>query len=848
MKRLLYLFPLLLIAISTVNAQELIPLTENPAIQRYLFELEQQLPKAWRNRSLVTEKNNCQVENPNETYVTIGKSVAIKIEIDTSGLGEGAAIYSCTNCQNAEFGTASVANDTLFYTASAIIEAGKDNITVELCKGNNCRSRTYRIVARRPNRVHFQTPIMLSPEGIANVIANASLLPGRKAICNSFVDCKDNYQGRNQEVFFTTSEPNGRVTYKASRYAGIDSVCVVMCDTFAVCDTFKFAFQIRSDTLNLPFMDDFSYPGPYPAASHWLDRDAFVNYDMAINPPSLGVVTFDGLDAKGTSYGGGYGEADWLTSKYLNFSGAGSNVVLTYWLQRRGFGDKPEPQDSMILEFKDRNGKWIRMQGYGGIPVSQPNTVEEPFRFYAQPIPNEFKYNGFQFRFKNYSERTGILDVWHLDYVRVDDNFVDSIFADIAFTRLPNFILEKYTSMPWWHFEGNEANELRDSIKVGLWNHGNQPQPTNASRARLREVQTNVELFDPIPTLFNGLQANIPNGVPLNRSYSLIQDMTGFPSVWADYLQIMSGPVFDNLDRQEFLLEYSLINTSQVNTPGYEAVGRNDAVRRYTYFDNYFSYDDGTAEAGLIAQENVSIAVEYTANVPDSLRAIQFHFPRTTIDVSDQSFNLQVWVGELDNTPEYEQILLRPLYTDIFFDTLQGFTTYVLVDENNQLQPLYLPAGKFYIGWQQITPCDGTKCIPVGYDRNTPEGLQYLFFNRNQTWSPFPQGFAAGAAMLRPVVGSVTPPPTTSTDEKFQPDKNFNIFPNPARSVLNIQPLEGYYEDFHFQAFSATGQLLAQGILSSQLDVSNFPAGLYFLKIIERQSNRIWNEKFIIAK
>ena len=40
-----------------------------------------------------------------------------------------------------------------------------------------------------------------------------------------------------------------------------------MCDSFTVCDTFHYAFNIRHDTLNYPetnFLDDFSYDDTTP--------------------------------------------------------------------------------------------------------------------------------------------------------------------------------------------------------------------------------------------------------------------------------------------------------------------------------------------------------------------------------------------------------------------------------------------------------------------------------------------------------------------------------------------------------------------------------------------------------
>ncbi len=844
MKKLFYLFVLLLSSYQIGQAQvELVPITENTVIQRYLGE-----QKAVGKQHTTIEKNACgNLEQPGVTYVQAARTVGIKIGIDTAGLGTGT--FGCQNCQFTEFGYAEVLNDTLYYTARAEVEAGLDQIRVEFCTSpNDCRTLTYSIVARRSGRTYPPASIntIQSKQGDTLSIG-ASVLPGRKAVCGSILNCNTTYDGNGLQAitFFQDDPTNGRFVYQASRFPGLDTVCIALCDSFAVCDTFQFAIQVAVDTLQLPFMDDFSYFGPYPDDSHWLDQDVFINNDMADTPPSWGVATFDGLNSKGTAYGGGYGEADNLTSTYINLGNVSEDVYLTYWLQRRGFGDRPEIQDSFILEFKDRSGKWQTINKLPGAPANESSSAESPFRFYSIPVPSAFKYNTFQFRFRNLSERTGILDVWHLDYVRLDRNAKDSIFNDIAFTRFPNFILKKYSAMPWRQFMGNEEKELGEKIKVNIWNHFDEAQPANASTAYLWETRTGKPIF--IKTLFNNLEPNIPNGFPIMRTYNLMGDTTGFTNIWANYIQAMKNPDFENFKQLAFKLEYTFNNTSQNFGEGYrKSVENNDNVSRFTTFDNYFSYDDGTAEAGLIAQQGVEVALQYELNKPDTLRAIQFHFPRTTVDIANQRFTIKVWVDSLNTTPKYQAFSQRAYYADIFFDTLQGFTTYPLVDASGKFTPIALKAGKFYIGWEQETACDGTRCIPVGFDRNS-DAMQYAFRKVGSKWESFPANFPKGAIMIRPVVGDETPL-ATSTDDMQKPSQNFVLYPNPARDLLNIIPTQGWYEDFQYLLFNSAGQRLKAGALQPQLQVGDLPPGIYFMKIADRHTNQIWNERFIIVK
>src|SRR5687767_6429149 len=57
-------------------------------------------------------------------------------------------------------------------------------------------------------------------------------------------------------------------------------------------------------TLQLPFIDDFSYSTKqiYPAQGRWTDEMVFINSGMGRNPQSIGVATFDGLNKNGYPY------------------------------------------------------------------------------------------------------------------------------------------------------------------------------------------------------------------------------------------------------------------------------------------------------------------------------------------------------------------------------------------------------------------------------------------------------------------------------------------------------------------------------------------------------------------
>jgi hypothetical protein len=219
-------------------------------------------------------------------------------------------------------------------------------------------------------------------------------------------------------------------------------------------------------------------------------------------------------------------------------------------------------------------------------------------------------------------------------------------------------------------------------------------------------------------------------------------------------------------------------------------------------------------------------------------------------NVSNQEFNLKVWVGQLDDEPEFVMNFLRPLYPDEVLDTLQGFTTYLLEDVNGSLAPLYLPAGDFYIGWEQLTNCNFTNCIPFGLDKNTPAGQALSFFKQQNAseWRAFSElgvPIPEGALMVRPVVGSETPVPT-STDEPAPEAFQLKIFPNPAQGMLNLLPAEGYYSDYQIELYNSLGQLIYQGPMEPQLNVSQFESGLYLLRVAQAGNDR-WVQRRVVV-
>lgn len=599
----------------------------------------------------------------------------------------------------------------------------------------------------------------------------------------------------------------------------------------------------------LPFFDDFAYEGPFPDPNLWEDNYVFINNTLANEPLSIGVATFDGLDNTGSPYGG-FGSADTLTSIPIDLSGTNPKY-LSYYIQPKGFGDAPGLDDILILEFKTATDEWEEVQTHAVTLDDEFFPVDSIPQFqFVEPLEirdPKFLHSDFQFRFRNIAIRNGAVDMWHIDYIRLEVEPTTQNIGDLAFTKLPSRILLDYTSAPWIHVR-EQINQnpqlILTEIDIDLYNHSINTISTDESELLINGLDGNdivrfrrQTLLDPVLGLE---QVNIENGF-----HTFTNPIRG------EYRSAYRNE-FRSSDRVQVQVDYSF----EQNNAEPETTRRNNQVSRTFELDNYYAYDDNSAESALIIGTNGQIAVRFTNYQEDLLQAIRLNIPRIVGDISSSNFRLKVWLNDLDSEPVYESPLLNPLFIDEFRDSLQAFTTYVLRDElTDEPSPVALPAGDFFIGWQQITPCNNVNCLPIGLDRNTPEASQFVFVNPEGNWGQFADFFPfgvpvslTGALMIRPVVGSEAP-----RDSEDALSTNFidlptimNIFPNPSEGMVHIQLFEGNYHDFQVEVHSTLGQLILRQTLSPTLELSNQPPGIYFMQFTNQNTQQTGIQKLIV--
>ena len=567
--------------------------------------------------------------------------------------------------------------------------------------------------------------------------------------------------------------------------------------------------QAAADTLLLPFIDDFSREGVYPQQDHWVDSFAFINSSFPDNPVTIGVATLDGVNAEGNPYDPSSGisaVADYLTSRPIDLSNHQNDTTiwLSFFYQPQGLGDAPETGDSLIVEFRDVNGDWLHQW-------SVPGRSDTSFlRANLRVIDTDFLYNAFQFRFKNYATVNGNRDHWNIDYVIMRSNtFSNDSIRDNGFVRPRYSLLTEYESMPYSHYKAltSPATSMVTSISDSIRdiNYG----PTSFIYTSTIKNEGGATLFSSAPSSLSG------NSNTVTAFNSSLNGFT-YPSTTAE--------------RAEFYMKnYVTITGSQSNL-------YNDTVKYTQVFDDFYSYDDGTAEIGygITGNTGVKFAYRFDIKKADTLRAVDIYFNPTGVNVSTSLFQLCVWdqvtaPGFTDNIL-YRQINQRPRN----IDSLNGFARY-LFDTLLVLQP-----GPIWIGFIQNNPA---LLIGMGLDRNT-DHHQQMSYGVDGYWYP---SSIQGSWMMRPVFGdTISGPIGVSEIEAALP---FTVFPQPANSYLRIQlndrtPISG----MSYEIYSTTGQLMQEGDVRTTLNTERLPAGSYLLRLYDKAGRRSGEQRIIIQR
>src|SRR6185436_17959637 len=225
----------------------------------------------------------------------------------------------------------------------------------------------------------------------------------------------------------------------------------------------------------------------FPRPDLWKDSAVFINADFPINPPTIGVATFDGLNRFGNPYVAQLtsdGWCDTLTSKPINAYDDGqgnppydpaSGLFLSFFYERKGLGDAPEAADQLILEFFNPvSNMWVSPPLWS---ANGTGVGDATFTRVQITINNpDYFHKGFRFRFRNYGSRTGNIDHWHIDYVTLKAPPNDPNINDVAYVTPGHSLLNGMTAMPYTHYTSGTVSQsflMANTLTCKMFNNNN---------------------------------------------------------------------------------------------------------------------------------------------------------------------------------------------------------------------------------------------------------------------------------------------------------------------------------------------------------------------------------------
>lgn len=809
--RLLYTFLLVTAGYSVAFAQTFAPLGG------YNF------PQERAGKPLpITPKSDCGTfELEDLVRVLPGETELVRIGLDTIGLGNNLT-YTCTGCAAIGFGIVSFDNDTLSFAADAGAEEELVELSFTACNAEgSCAPELLRtVLVQRAGTTIDLGSFAVNPSDILDVDIPLGNLPN-PTFCRTVESCAEDYPGREQRAFYQFGiGQSNEIRYVAARAAGTDIVCATICTELGLCDTYTASITVTRPTLNLPFFDDFSYDGFRPDEDLWQDEDVLINRTFAQEPPSIGVATFDAINYDGLPYTEGTGGSgtlvrDYLTSAPINLSGE-TGTALNFYVQPRGLGNRPERLDSFLVQFLTSEGEWQTVLGLEGILNTVGTNDSLPFEGYTIPVSNEFLFPGFQFRFANKSSETGAVDMWHLDYVKLDNGSNTLITQDLALVEAPEVLLAPYTSLPLRHYQAVGTGLLRDSITLNMFNHRNDVTPISRGRYVIDDATGTAITSGGLISLalFSGGTGVLPRD--FDRRRTSFTDWVGTTTI-NNYLLSLDPDISTKIS-QRYLLD---VDTEDLGfAPG---IGENSNVTITTCFDEYFAYDDGSAELTIEIDPGNTILQAYDTYVNDELVGVRVAIPQGLGALGTQDLRLVVYAG--DTIPEtliYSEDfpILQP--EELFFDSLQGYTTYRFAG------PLPLAAGRVFVGWEQLS---SNRNVGIGFDRNNaPEGVQW--FNVGNGFQRI-TGTTTGAIMLRPLMSGFEGFQTDTEDPTAEVSK-LVVYPNPTSGTLHLRARpDTQIGNLNYRLFSLSGALLRSGPANNELQIGDLPAGIYLLELTD---------------
>jgi hypothetical protein len=540
-----------------------------------------------------------------------------------------------------------------------------------------------------------------------------------------------------------------------------------------------------------PFWDDFSSGLD---TLKWDFSGTTYTETIGINPPSIGMLLFDGVDENGTPYSvqqTEQGNADKITSKPFDLSVSGAttsnSLYLSFFWQLGGRGELPDENDVLILEFLNADNTWSTVWSQtGGVLLDRTAFQQEVIQ-----IDLRFQHAEFKFRFFTKGRLSGPFDSWLIDYIflNTNQNTTNQTFRDRSLTRRNRLRLGDFGAYPRELLA--DENQNWSTVSNEFLNLEN----------RFRAMEYSIAIGDTTSQLVFPINENTPfDPVPNSKERRSFESRT-----------LANIPIPENNSELE-------ISTSLTSGDGlfFEINGSdttrhlnvdfrdNDQVKTYFPLRDFFAYDNGSADyAAGINQRSGLLAVQYNTPSEVYLKGISINF--TNPRQANQAVDILVW-KDLNEKPIFRKEALIPIK-----QANEQFL-YFSLDTDIKVN------GPFYIGFAQFTD----DFIFVGLDKTNDFG-EKIFYNVVGAWVQNKE--VKGSLMIRPHISLDTP-----FIEAEIPDEKLRIYPNPVESYLNI---EGIFSQIRiFDSFGR--EIFLERILSTKGEIVNFKgqrSGIYVLNV-----------------
>lgn len=261
----------------------------------------------------------------------------------------------------------------------------------------------------------------------------------------------------------------------------------------------------------------------------------------------------------------------------------------------------------------------------------------------------------------------------------------------------------------------------------------------------------------------------------------------------------------------------SIINVDTLNYP---------LQGEYVYYVSPGGYVSGNNNYGDLAKANY-----YTIDENKYITGVLFEFAIGSGGSS--SIEFAVWNSNGTNNSPGSKIAFQNLPLDGILDDVanQSFT---FVEFDNPV----LVNGPFYAGVVLPTNTGDTLVVWSNQDGETNPGIAWELWNNNE-WYPFSSSDTWGqnvALAIFPIVQN-----TLDVNEFLESGK-LHVFPNPSDGWITIDLTEFNFQELQLEIFNMSGNCVLNQSFekrenSVSVDISDFPAGVYMLRLIDGQQS-----------